>query len=67
MAFTQPGRRQEPLHVIPMALLLVLAAFTGAALGLIWQSAGIGGDRAPTEDRLLTEDGADGESKEDAG
>lgn len=67
MAFTQPPRRQEPLHVIPMALLLVLAAFTGAALGLIWQSAGIGGDRTPAEGRLLTEDGADGEDKEDAG
>ncbi len=37
-----PGRRQEPLHVGWMALALVLAAFLGAALGLVWQSAGFG-------------------------
>ena len=48
------GRRNEPLHVVPMALALVLAAFLGAALGLVWQSAGFGGDdepKAPAETR----------------
>ncbi|MBC7159501.1 MAG: hypothetical protein H5U21_05550 [Porphyrobacter sp.] len=66
MAITPPGRRQEPLHVVPMALLLVLAAFAGGALGLIWQSARSGGDRPPAEDRLLTQDGADGADSEEA-
>jgi hypothetical protein len=36
------GRRNEPLHVVPMALALVLAAFLGAAVGLVWQSTGFG-------------------------
>jgi hypothetical protein len=44
MALGQSGRRNEPLYVVPMALALVLAAFLGAALGLVWQSAGFGGD-----------------------
>jgi hypothetical protein len=30
-----------------MALALVLAAFLGAALGLVWQSAGFGEDDEP--------------------
>jgi hypothetical protein len=30
------GRPREPLHVIAMALALLLAAFAGGALGLIW-------------------------------
>ena len=43
MPLGQSGRRNEPLHVGWMALALVLAAFLGAALGLIWQSVGFGG------------------------
>ena len=46
MALGPPGRRNEPLYVVPMALALVLAAFLGAALGLVWQSAGFGADAA---------------------
>ena len=46
MALGPPGRRNEPLYVMPMALALVLAAFLGAALGLVWQSAGFGSDEA---------------------
>ena len=42
MALGPSNRRNEPLYVIPMALALVLAAFLGAALGLVWQSAGFG-------------------------
>ena len=42
MALGPSGRRNEPLYVMPMALALVLAAFLGAALGLVWQSAGFG-------------------------
>jgi hypothetical protein len=41
------GRRNEPLHVIAMALALVLAAFLGAAAGLIWHSSGFGGEEEP--------------------
>ena len=52
MALGSSGRRNEPLYVIPMALALVLAAFLGAALGLVWQSVGFGGGdetAAPTK------------------
>ena len=44
MSLGPSGRRNEPLHVGWMALALVLAAFLGAALGLIWQSVGFGSD-----------------------
>ena len=44
MALGPPGRRNEPLNVIGMALALVLAAFLGAALGLIWHASGMGGE-----------------------
>ena len=44
MSLGPSARRSEPLYVIPMALALVLAAFLGAALGLVWQSAGFGED-----------------------
>ena len=43
MPLGAPTRRTEPLYVVPMALALVAAAFTGAAIGLVWQSAGFGG------------------------
>jgi hypothetical protein len=43
MSLGPSGRPNDPLHVIAMALALVLAAFLGAALGLVWQSAGFGG------------------------
>lgn len=36
MAIGPPGRSREPLHVIPMALALALAAFAGGAMGLVW-------------------------------
>lgn len=42
MTLGSPNRRKEPLYVVPMALALVAAAFTGAAIGLVWQSAGFG-------------------------
>ena len=43
MTLGSPSRRNDPLYVGRMALALVLAAFLGAALGLVWQSAGFGG------------------------
>lgn len=42
MALGPSGRRQEPLYVLPMAAALVLAAFLGGALGLIWDAVGPG-------------------------
>jgi len=36
----QTGPRREPLGVLWMAAALVAAAFLGATLGLVWQSAG---------------------------
>jgi len=59
VAISSPGRRQEPIYVIPMALALVLAAFAGGALGLVWQSTGLADKNAqPNADeaRLVTED-----------
>ena len=47
MAIGPPGRPREPLHVIPMALALALAAFAGGALGLIWHK--VTGDNKPAE------------------
>ena len=47
MALGPSGRRQEPLHVFAMAAALVLAAFLGGALGLIWDAVGLGADEAP--------------------
>jgi hypothetical protein len=44
MALGRPGRPNDPLYVGWMALALVAAAVFGAALGLIWQSAGFGGE-----------------------
>jgi len=38
------GRRNEPLNVLWMAGALVLAAFLGAAVGLLWHWSGLGGD-----------------------
>ena len=54
MALGPPGRRNEPLYVMPMALALVLAAFLGAALGLVWQSAGFDEEEeaAPSGEKL---------------
>jgi hypothetical protein len=47
MTLGSPNRRNDPLHVGWMALALVLAAFLGAAVGLVWQSAGFGGASEP--------------------
>ena len=63
MAISSSGRRQEPIHVVPMALTLLLAAFTGGALGLVWQSTGLGDEdeQVSTEEaRLVTEEAEEG-------
>jgi len=54
MAITQSGRRKQPLHVAAMAMALVLAAFTGGGLGLVWQSAGLGKEAPPPADVAAT-------------
>ncbi len=45
MTLGPSGRRQEPLYIVRMAGALVLAAFLGGALGLVWQATGFGDDR----------------------
>jgi hypothetical protein len=47
MSLGPSGRPREPLHVIAMALALLLAAFAGGALGLIWHK--LTGDGKPVE------------------
>lgn len=42
MALGSPGRPEIRLNVLAMAGALVFAAFLGAALGLVWQSTGLG-------------------------
>ncbi len=46
MALGPSGRGNEPLNVGWMALALILAAFLGGALGLIWHS--LDGDEEAT-------------------
>ena len=41
------SRPRDPIHVIPMALALALAAFAGGALGLVWHK--VFGEDKPTE------------------
>ena len=42
MPIGEPEKRRERLRVTLMLLALVGAAFLGAALGLVWQSSGLG-------------------------
>ena len=49
MSLGHPGRPNEPLGVIWMALALALAAFVGAALGLLWHWSGLGEDEPVAE------------------
>ena len=48
-----------PLGVFRMAIGLVVAAFMGAALGLVWQSSGLGDPDPEEEVAEEQEDGAD--------
>ncbi len=50
VAFRAPILPRAKLRVVWMALALVLAAFLGAALGLVWQSDGF----AEEEEQILT-------------
>lgn len=52
MTLGPSGRRQEPLYILPMALALVLAAFLGGALGLVWQASGFGGGQPAAADSV---------------
>lgn len=51
MAIGPPGRRPDPIHALAMALALVLAAFAGAALGLVWHASGLS-DESPADPPL---------------
>lgn len=57
MVLGAPGRPREKLGVMRMALALVLAAFLGAALGLVWQSSSFFEDDEEVE-VLTTQDEA---------
>ena len=49
MALGPSGKPNEPLGVIWMALALAAAAIVGAALGLLWDWSGLGGDESTSE------------------
>ena len=53
MSLGPPQRKRAPLGVLPMALALVVAAFMGAAVGLVWQDDGLG-DAEEAEEEVLT-------------
>ena len=42
MAIGERRKARQPLHVWAMAAALVVAAFLGASLGLVWQTSGLG-------------------------
>jgi len=44
LVLLRSGQKREPLGVLWMAAALIGAAFLGATLGLVWQSAGFGAD-----------------------
>ncbi|QZH76041.1 MAG: hypothetical protein JY451_05630 [Erythrobacter sp.] len=58
MALGKPARVRPPLNVLAMLTALVLAAFLGAAAGLVWQSADWFSEE-PEEEVLTGEAGAD--------
>lgn len=55
MALGNPPPHKAPLGVLVMAVALVLAAFLGAALGLIWQGSDWFSDQ-PEEEVLTSQD-----------
>tara|TARA_A100001391_G_scaffold18104_1_gene10119 strand:+ start:12227 stop:12421 length:195 start_codon:yes stop_codon:yes gene_type:complete len=52
MVLVNPQRGAQSIGVIWIALALVIAAFLGAALGMVWQSSGLGAD----DEEVLVED-----------
>jgi len=65
----RPGRRDPPLNVVAMAIVLVLAAFAGAGIGLVWQSSGLGDDAEDTvsDGAAAADDGTGDDDEEGAG
>ncbi|WP_156169988.1 hypothetical protein [Aurantiacibacter luteus] len=49
MALHRPGRKQSPMGVPIMLGALIVAAFLGAAAGLIWQSTDWADEETPEE------------------
>jgi hypothetical protein len=64
MTLGTPGRPKARLGVIPMALALVVAAFLGASLGLVWQSTGLGKNGSDDAENALS-DGDSGAEEAD--
>lgn len=54
MHFGPSLRARQPLGVVLMAFALAFSAFLGAALGLVWDSAGFGEDE-PEEAHVVKE------------
>ncbi|WAT16747.1 hypothetical protein OZN62_07275 [Aurantiacibacter sp. MUD11] len=54
MALGTPQKRKTPLGVLVMLSALVVAAFLGAAVGLVWQKSGWFDEEI--EDEVLTVD-----------
>jgi len=57
------SRPQEPLHIFAMALALTLAAFTGGALGVLWQWAA--GEEVPEDAIEAVSEPVEDEAPED--
>ena len=55
LALGGPDKKSAPLRVFMMAAALVIAAFLGAALGLVWQSSGADEDEQ-AQDVLTVEE-----------
>ena len=58
MAIGSPPRKKSPLGVFVMVVALVLAAFFGAAAGLVWQNSDWFSDEP--EDEVVTKEAAEG-------
>ena len=55
MMLVKPPQGERSLGAIWIALALAIAAFLGAALGMVWQSSGLG-SREPEDEEALVED-----------
>ena len=61
MAIGERRKARQPLHVWAMAAALVVAAFLGASLGLVWQTSGLGDSDEDTPEQ--TEEAAEAEAE----
>ena len=62
MAIGEPEKRRESLRVWLILIALVVAAFLGASLGLVWQSSGLG----KSDEEKAAEEMAEAQAAEEA-